>query len=228
MPPRTRTAEEIDREKENIIKNAMDIMEDIGFECFTMRALAKKLGTSPTYIYQYFTNKDELYLHILTRGFSILQDLTEQAVSKETEPRKRLEVSMTAFLNFAWNHYCYFYLMYSTTDFKCMDYLDTPFKDIAIEEKAVAFIYRDYCIELLRECLPWEDDDTLLLISTHIRCSLHGVIHLYKTNILREIGIDYEPVAQSAIQLHLTDIKSRIKQDKSFVSANSARTGISS
>ena len=60
MPPRTRTAEEIDREKENIIKNAMDIMEDIGFECFTMRALAKKLGTSPTYIYQYFTNKDEL------------------------------------------------------------------------------------------------------------------------------------------------------------------------
>ena len=62
MPKTTRAAEEVIGIKDRILETALQHLIEDGFEHFSMRKLAARLGMTAANIYNYFTNKDEIYL----------------------------------------------------------------------------------------------------------------------------------------------------------------------
>jgi len=64
MPKTTRSPEEVKKIKDRILETALQLLIDDGFMHFSMRKLAARLGITAASIYNYFTNKDELYLLI--------------------------------------------------------------------------------------------------------------------------------------------------------------------
>jgi AcrR family transcriptional regulator len=107
---RHRYKEEFRRE---ILNAARDLFTDVGYEKFSMRRLAEKIGYSPTTIYHYFKNKDDLLL-------AICEEVAEQFLARmrylrsvQSKPYEALRQAMLYLLEFAFdnpNQYKVFFL----------------------------------------------------------------------------------------------------------------------
>jgi AcrR family transcriptional regulator len=58
-----------------IVKHAIDLIHEVGFEHFTFKKLALAMNTTEASIYRYFTNKHRLLLYILNWYWSYLEYL---------------------------------------------------------------------------------------------------------------------------------------------------------
>jgi len=107
---RGRYKEEFRRE---ILNAARELFIDDGYEKFSMRRLAEKIDYSPTTIYLYFKNKDDLL-------FAICEEVAEQFLTKlshirsiQSEPLEALRQAMLYLIEFAFdnpNQYKVFFL----------------------------------------------------------------------------------------------------------------------
>ena len=107
---RHRYKEEFRRE---ILNAARDLFIEVGYEKFSMRRLAEKIDYSPTTIYHYFKNKDDLL-------FAICEKVAEQFLAKlryfrlvQRKPYEALRQAMIYLVEFAFdnpNQYKVFFL----------------------------------------------------------------------------------------------------------------------
>lgn len=58
-----------------IVKNAIELIHELGFEHFTFKKLAHEMNTTEASIYRYFTNKHRLLLYILNWYWSYMEYL---------------------------------------------------------------------------------------------------------------------------------------------------------
>lgn len=98
---RSRYKEEFRRE---ILHAARDIFIEVGYEKFSMRKLAEKIDYSPTTIYHYFKNKDDLLL-------GICEDVAEQFLARmrsirvaQQNPQEALREAMLYLIEFAYEN----------------------------------------------------------------------------------------------------------------------------
>jgi len=76
-----------------IVKNAIDLIHQLGFEHFTFKKLAKEMNTTEATIYRYFENKHRLLLYILNWYWSYLEYLVVfqlQPLANTTDKLTRL------------------------------------------------------------------------------------------------------------------------------------------
>jgi AcrR family transcriptional regulator len=107
---RNRYKEEFRRE---ILNSARELFIDDGYEKFSMRRLAEKIDYSPTTIYLYFKNKDDLLL-------AICEEVAEQFLTRlrhirsvQSKPLEALRQAMLYLVEFAFdnpNQYQVFFL----------------------------------------------------------------------------------------------------------------------
>jgi AcrR family transcriptional regulator len=99
--------------RREILNSARKLFIKVGYEKFSMRGLAKKIDYSPTTIYLYFKNKDDLLL-------AICEEVAEQFLTKlshirsvQKKPLEVLRQSMLYLVEFAFdnpNQYKVFFL----------------------------------------------------------------------------------------------------------------------
>jgi AcrR family transcriptional regulator len=86
MPKIPAPPEVVSSIRENIIMEAAALINEVGYSDFSMRRLGSRLGVAAKTIYNYFTDKDELYLLIVTKGFEILFHRFQEAYSATDDP----------------------------------------------------------------------------------------------------------------------------------------------
>lgn len=92
-----------------IYKAARDILAEGGLEALSMRALAARVGTTPTAIYHYFQNKEELVQRVVVRGFREFDSRLRGAIDDHpVGSLDRLAAIGEAYLRFAIEHEQYF------------------------------------------------------------------------------------------------------------------------
>ena len=144
MPKAQRSPEEIDMVRRDIMEHALEIIITEGFDGLSMRKLANQLGVTAKTIYNYFHNKDELYLHLLIRGFQQLLASFENAVQQNMPPIKQLQELIRAYVNFGLEHANIYNLMFTWHVPKFKDYVGTPVEQVAQEELATALKCADF------------------------------------------------------------------------------------
>lgn len=73
-----------------IVKNAIDLIQELGFEHFTFKKLSLKISTTEATIYRYFENKHRLLLYILNWYWSFMEFLVDFTVQNIQDPKEKL------------------------------------------------------------------------------------------------------------------------------------------
>lgn len=94
-----------------ILKTAMNLFLDQGFENITIRNIAEKIEYSPATIYLYFKNKDEILFVLRRVGFEKLYEHQKTSL-KLDDPLKRLHKHGEAYIQFALENPEYYDLMF--------------------------------------------------------------------------------------------------------------------
>ncbi|MCZ7400797.1 MAG: TetR/AcrR family transcriptional regulator [Candidatus Methanoperedens sp.] len=94
-----------------ILKTAMNLFLEKGFENITIRNIAEKIEYSPATIYLYFKNKDEILFTLRREGFEKLYEHQKTSL-KLDDPLMRLHKHGEAYIQFALENPEYYDLMF--------------------------------------------------------------------------------------------------------------------
>lgn len=109
---RARREEQKESLRKTILDAAGELFLEHGYEGFSMRRVAERIGYSATTIYRYYEDKDDLLFAVVNEGFSeFARQLTEAAESVKN-PLKRLEALGHAYIRFGLNNPVYYQMMF--------------------------------------------------------------------------------------------------------------------
>ena len=98
--------------RDAIFRAAGELLLERGYEAFSLRQLAERIGYSATTIYRYFENKDDLVFGIVDEGFRIFGDRLRAAAAGTSEPLARLRAVGEAYVRFGLEFPVYYRLMF--------------------------------------------------------------------------------------------------------------------
>lgn len=200
MPKAARNPEDIEAAKERILDTALDIMWEDGFHHLSMRNLAARLGMTAANIYNYYSNKDELYLAIQTRGFELLYDQFSEIYDSFNNPLDRLRGMIKAYLEFGINNADYYDIMFTRNAPKYADYVGTKMESVALFEKQTALKVADITTKVIGEivemnhCIPL---DNARYRTIQLWSALHGIVSLYNSRVLQEVDEHTDEVIEN-------------------------------
>jgi hypothetical protein len=74
-----------------LIKSAIDLIYELGFEHFTFKKLAAEVNTTEATVYRYFENKHRLLLYILNWYWNYMEFLLEFRLQNVTDTKVKLQ-----------------------------------------------------------------------------------------------------------------------------------------
>ncbi len=190
MPRAKRSFAEVESVKDQILQEALRLMNQHGFEGFSMRKLAKNLGVSAKTIYNYFKNKDDLYLAILTNGFVKLHERFEHANMQGRTAMDRLEKMGREYLKFGIEHAHLYNLMFTWHVPKFKDYIGTPLEPTARRELEAALKVSELFVKTIQDASPKESplaDDEARFHMIWMWSQMHGFIAGLNNTLLEYI-----------------------------------------
>jgi AcrR family transcriptional regulator len=95
-----------------ILDAAAELFLEQGYEGFSMRGVAERIGYSATTIYRYYENKDDLLLAVVNEGFSEFARRLTEAAEGVSKPLKRLEALWHAYVRFGLENPVYYQMMF--------------------------------------------------------------------------------------------------------------------
>lgn len=82
-----------------IISNSIILLDEIGFEAFTFRKLAKKMESNETTLYRYFENKHLLLLYLVVWYWNWVSYLIDYNTKNITNPDHKLDLIIDNFVD---------------------------------------------------------------------------------------------------------------------------------
>ncbi|MGK3989558.1 TetR/AcrR family transcriptional regulator [Sorangium sp. So ce136] len=105
-----------EQQKENlrgaILAAAGELFLEQGYEAFSMRQVAERIGYSATTIYRYYEDKDDLLFAIVLEGFTEFQRALVAAAESTADPVERLEALGAAYVQFGMQNPVHYQLMF--------------------------------------------------------------------------------------------------------------------
>jgi AcrR family transcriptional regulator len=90
--------------RQEILAAARQLFAKEGYESVSMRRIAQKIDYSPTTIYLYFRDKEELIRELCEETFSLMTNKIEKAISGGGDPVEMLKVGLRAYVDFGLQH----------------------------------------------------------------------------------------------------------------------------
>lgn len=203
MPRITRSPEEVQLVKDLIFKAALQYMEEEGYENLSMRKLAARLEMTAANIYNYYKNKDEIYLAIQTRGFEMLYEQFTLASQSASDPLLKLEAMVRAYIDFGVSYSSYHNIMFSWNVPKYADYVGTDLEPMSYHEKQIALKNIEITAEVIAEiapakkrlknAVPWH-------LGIQLWITLNGLVSLINSRVLPEVDGDLELIKEQTVK----------------------------
>ncbi len=94
----TRREKEIEAMKELIISTAKEIIAEEGFDKLSIRKIAGKIEYSPSIIYHYFKDKDEILNNVMRSGYVKIVNAVSQTYTENLAPIEKLKKMMINYI----------------------------------------------------------------------------------------------------------------------------------
>ena len=82
-----------------IISNSIILIDEIGFEAFTFKKLALKMGSNETSLYRYFENKHFLLLYLVVWYWNWVSYLIDYNTKNISDPNRKLDLIIENFVD---------------------------------------------------------------------------------------------------------------------------------
>lgn len=227
MPKPQRKPEEIEAVKEQILDQALELIAESGYKGFSMRKLSARLGIAAKTIYNYYVNKDEIYLVILTRGFESLYETCRTAARSRRDPLDRIAAMSRAFLDFGIHQPNLYNLMFTWHVPKFKDYLGTPMEPAAQVELETALKLSGLFIETVKACTdgsaPLSDEDARFLM-IRFWTQGHGYVAGLNNTLLDYLHETPLSLKDRMVEAMMQNMKSEL--GKNAITKNTARSSV--
>lgn len=198
--------------KEELLKNALQIINKKGEENLTLKLLADKLNISPPALYRHFQSKNDLINHVIAYGFDRYDEIIISIDKKyKDDILKKLYFIGDAYINFAKKSPNLFKILFGKNFHKV--------RDIANREEAKGFyILVDTLAEAQEKNIIKKEDS--LIQASIIHSTVHGLATLYINNytfMKENIEVLYDCAFEtilSGILINQIDLKKEIKNIK--------------
>ena len=190
MPKPPMKADEKMAVKEQILEHAVQIMFREGFDGLSMRKLAAVMDMTAANIYNYFKNKDEIYLGIQKQGFELLNSLFAQVSGLEIPAVEKFRRMARVYVSFGLENVAYYEVMFNRHGPKYSDYKDTPLEPLALAEKMAGLQVFAEAEPVVRELMAHNtelDEKRIWRSLVHAWLLLHGYVALYNSRTLQEV-----------------------------------------
>jgi AcrR family transcriptional regulator len=158
-------------------------------------------------VYNYFQNKEEIYLHVLTRGFELLYDDLVRASGSRDEPFEKLKAVWREFVRFGLNQSNYYDIMLTLYIPKYRDFVGGPLEPLARKELTTALKVVDLITRVLEEIAEAHGNirkEDARIHFMRLLTGVHGVVSLYNNTILAYVHDHPEDVLDSLVEGHLS------------------------
>jgi AcrR family transcriptional regulator len=199
MGVKERRAREKSETRDKILDAARELFVTEGFEGVSMRRVAKKIEYSPTAIYVYFADKQELFHELCQRDYARLAEVF-QSSAMSSDPVERLKQIGRTYIEFGVrypNHYKFMFMTahpLQAPDEEDCEIMGNP------EVDAYAFLKWAVQQAIDAGCLREELQDAELVSQT-LWAGVHGVISLHIAKC-SDRWVDWRPL-QERTQLML-------------------------
>lgn len=199
MPKAMRCPEEIQVIRDQILDTAATIIYEQGFDNLSMRKIASRLGMTAANIYNYYANRDELYLSIQIKGFTLFNDHIQKVYDSCNEPVERLRQLIIAYIDFGISNPGFYEIMLDSNTPRYKDYIGTRMEPLAYEDKQLALDLFGKARRALAEIaettglFPKED---VFYRAFQLWTSVHGIITLLNRKIMYEVVEEPMPLIQ--------------------------------
>ncbi|WP_319522661.1 TetR/AcrR family transcriptional regulator [uncultured Desulfosarcina sp.] len=213
MPKPQRTFEEIEKTKTEILEQTVILIAEVGYNNFTMRKLAARLGITATTIYNYYKNKDDLFLNLLIRGFQELYARLEYAYRRQTTPAEKLRAMIAAYTDFGLNDANFYNLMYAWHVPKYNDYVGTSMEPVARQQLEGALKIPEIFSITIKAYAEASNklitDDETVFLMIHYWSHIHGFIA--GCNNMTLYYLHKDPIAYK--EQHIDSITEKFRED---------------
>lgn len=184
-----RNKKEIRQIRKKILESALDIIVVKGLDGLTMRSLAKETGMTAPNLYNYFSNKDEIYIHIIIRGFEMLYADLKAACDLHENKIQRLRAMIDTYMAFGINKPRYYDIMFTRPTPKYNDYVGTPLEKISEIEYKISMDIAALALETAKDVMgPSAGDEILIQRLVQIWSLMHGMITLNNSQVMGYIA----------------------------------------
>lgn len=129
MGIKQRREREREATQQAILQAALEIATQEGWQAVTIRRVAERIEYSPSALYKYFEDKEDILRTLLLQGFQHMVAALERVADREHHPEERLQQMAAAYWDFAWHQPTVYQLMF-----------DLKGKIHEVEEAKVAFL----------------------------------------------------------------------------------------
>lgn len=177
----------------SILTAARDLLSEGGLEALSMRAVAARVGTTPTAIYHYFQSKEDLVGQVVTRGFQ----QSEAHLWRAIEPYpvgsiERLAVLGEGYIRFALEHQPYFKVIFGIR-------MDQPRKLDEVPGRGGYGVLRHCVIDAMEAGTIRKADPDIVVL--YLWSIVHGLVTISMacdcTSLLEDTAIQV-PVGETA------------------------------
>ncbi|TCN22402.1 TetR family transcriptional regulator [Mesobacillus foraminis] len=119
--PRKSVQQELTRDM--IMDAARTLFVNKGYQHVSMRQIAKELEYSHGAIYYHFKNKAELFYALVEEHFKMLDQILDEILEKEIEPKEKIREVLIGFMQFGLTHQNHYEIMFLTKDEEVRNFL---------------------------------------------------------------------------------------------------------
>lgn len=202
MGRRSKPQKEVDAVKNRILDTALELISRNGYEGFSIRKLGPLLGIAPKTVYNYFKNKDEIYLHVLTRGFELLYENLSESVRSQKDPFSKLKAVSQAQARFGFEKPNYYDLMFTWHVPKFNDFRGTELEALAFRELQTAMKSFDLLLEIVEEIADRYGHirkSEARQYAIQMFAAIHGLVAFKNNSILYYVHEDPDAILDSLL-----------------------------
>ena len=127
--------------RETILQAAADLFMEQGYDRFSLRQVAERIGYSATTIYLYFQNKDDLLFQVCYEAFQRFSELLLAVLDGPGTPSDRLRAAGEAYVDFGLTNPSFYHMMFvERTDFLLWEQVHEQGKPLDVLGRLVAVV----------------------------------------------------------------------------------------
>lgn len=220
MPKKTRSAEEIDKVRGQILDCAFDILVTQGYEGLSMAKIGADMNMTAANLYNYYANKDELLIAIHKKAFGMLYNVLYDAAKNENSQMARLRILTNAFVKFGVENINIYDIMFNRRIRQHSDFIGTSLEALSSDEfqsSHKTFLFAIKTIEEYRNSRKDLSPNNPQLLAMKYFSILHGIVSLHNSGILSQIDESPTSTMQQVIDFAISSVtEAETEKTKAF------------
>ncbi|MEH6449263.1 MAG: TetR/AcrR family transcriptional regulator [Oleispira sp.] len=214
MPKKPFTPEEVAAQRQRIMDSASQVMADVGFHHLSMRKLASQLGMTASNIYNYFPNKEVLFLQTRLRGFEMFFAEMNDQMGSAINAEQALQQFARLLIGFAQQDPGYYQLMFQPPRLNLKETVQVD-QELEMQLARLVEEWQRHLMTLIIDAIPSmsdQNDNRQKQLALFFTASIHGLVDTYHYRALSILMDAVDLIPEDVVDCHIQWLLNAVTQ----------------